>query len=133
MGARRPVSTGIVGVTLIVFAVALGDAGLAIRYLVPMPFFGLLLLFVGVQHARLALDVQSASDIPFVALAGALAVAFDGNLAYAGGLTLLAWYLARGLLHAWHDGAGALSSLAGRPLRVANPLRATSAVETAER
>ncbi len=133
MGARCPRSTAITGVTLIVIALALGNAGLAIRHLVPMPFFGLLLLFVAVQHARLALDVQSAYDIPFVILAGALAVVLDGNLAYAGGVTLLMWYATRAMLHVWPGGMGGLSAITHRVLHpgrmAAAPVSARNANE----
>lgn len=116
MGARRPRSTAITGVTLIVIALALGNAGLAIRHIVPMP-----------------LDVQSAYDIPFVILAGALAVVLDGNLAYAGGVTLLMWYATRAMLHVWPGGMGGLSAITHRVLHpgrmAAAPVSARNANE----
>jgi MFS superfamily sulfate permease-like transporter len=111
MGARRPLSTAITGVTLIAVALLFGNAGLAIRHIVPLPFFGLLLLFVGIQHARLALNVQGAADLPYVALAGSLAVVFDGNLAYAGAITLAVYWIAHGYVRLWPRVTGAMSSL----------------------
>ena len=105
-GARRPLSTAIAGVTFIAIAVLFGHAGLSLRHIIPLPFFGLLLLFVGIQHARLALQVPDPSDLPFVALAGVLAVVFDGNLAYAGTVTLAAYWLVRGYIRVWPRLAG---------------------------
>lgn len=77
-------------------AVAFGRAGIELRQLVPLPFFGILLLFAGIQHARLAFRAPDVADLPFVVLAGVLAVLFSGNLAYAGGLTLAAYWAVRG-------------------------------------
>jgi len=45
-------------------------------------------IFVGIQYISLATNVDRRSDLVFVALAGALAALFDGNLAYAAGVTL---------------------------------------------
>jgi MFS superfamily sulfate permease-like transporter len=100
-GARRPLSTALTGLTLIAVALLFGQAGLAFRHIIPLPFFGLLLLFVGLQHAKLALNLPSRSDVPYVALAGALAVVFDGNLAYAGAITLAAYWLVHGYEWLW--------------------------------
>jgi MFS superfamily sulfate permease-like transporter len=94
-GARRPLSTAMIGVTLIAAALMFGHAGLVIRHIVPLPFFGLLLLFVGIQHARLAMGVASAVDAGFVLLTGALTVAFDGNLAFAAVASMAAYWLVR--------------------------------------
>lgn len=94
-GARRPLSTAILGATLIVVALVFGHAGLVIRHVVPLPFFGLLLLFVGLQHARLAMGVTTAVDAGFVLLTGALTVVFDGNLAYAAVTSMAAYWFAR--------------------------------------
>jgi SulP family sulfate permease len=94
-GARRPLSTAMIGVTLIAVALMFGHAGLVIRHVVPLPFFGLLLLFVGIQHARLAMGVASAVDAGFVLLTGALTVAFDGNLAFAAIASMAAYWLVR--------------------------------------
>ncbi len=94
-GARRPLSTAIIGVTLIVVALMFGHAGLVIRRVVPLPFFGLLLLFVGIQHARLAMSVATAMDAGFVLLTGALTVVFDGNLAYAAIASMATYWLVR--------------------------------------
>ena len=57
----------------------------------------LLLLFVGIQHISLATNVDRRSDLVFVALAGALAALFDGNLAYAAGVTLAVYWVMQGL------------------------------------
>jgi MFS superfamily sulfate permease-like transporter len=92
LGARSQTATTIVGVTLIVVALAFGATSLMLRSVVPLPFFGVLLLFVGIQHVVLATKVERSADLLFVALGGVLAVAFDGNLAYSG-LATLAVYL----------------------------------------
>ena len=97
MGARTPMATTLIGVVLIAVAVIFGNAAQSVRTLVPLPFFGILLLFVGIQHIALALKVEQRSDLPFVGLAGALAVLFDGNLAYAAAITLGVYWAAQGL------------------------------------
>jgi len=97
MGARTPVATTLIGVVLIAVAVIFGNAAQSVRTLVPLPFFGILLLFVGIQHIALALKVEQRSDLPFVGLAGVLAVLFDGNLAYAAAVTLAVYWAAQGL------------------------------------
>ena len=94
-GARRPLSTAITGLTLIAVALMFGHAVLVVRHVVPLPFFGLLLLFVGIQHARLAMDIQGTLDRGFVVLTGVLAVVFDGNLAYAAIAAMAAYWLVR--------------------------------------
>jgi MFS superfamily sulfate permease-like transporter len=96
-GARTPVATTLLGVTLVAVAVLFGGAAQSIRTLVPLPFFGILLLVVGIQHIFLAASVERRSDLAFVALAGALAIVFDGNLAYAAALTLTAFWAVQGL------------------------------------
>jgi MFS superfamily sulfate permease-like transporter len=93
LGARTQYATTLTGVTLIVIAVAFGATALMIRSLVPLPFFGILLLFVGFQHIILAMQVERRFDLSFVALGGLLAVVFDGNLAYSGLATLAAYVL----------------------------------------
>jgi len=97
MGARSPLATTLLGVILIALAILFGSAAQSVRTLVPLPFFGVLLLFVGVQHAALALNVERRSDLGYVALAGVMAVLFDGNLAYAGALTLCVYWALQGL------------------------------------
>lgn len=92
LGARTPVATTLLGVTLIAIALVFGGAAQSIRLLVPLPFFGILLLFVGLQHAALAAQVDKRSDLVFVALAGVLAVVFDGNLAYVAAITLAVYW-----------------------------------------
>lgn len=94
-GARTPAATALLGVVLIVIAVVFGQAALSIRTVVPLPFFGILLLFVGIQHVVLAMSVERRSDLTFVALAGVLAVLLDGNLAYVAALTLAAFWASR--------------------------------------
>ena len=54
-------------------------------------------IFVGIQHISLATNVDRRSDLVFVALAGALAALFDGNLAYAAGVTLAVYWVMQGL------------------------------------
>lgn len=95
MGARTPAATTVTGAALIFVALLFGSAALSVRTVVPLPFFGLLLLFVGLQHVALALNVEKRSDLAFVGVAGALAVVFDGNLAYVAALTLAAYWLTR--------------------------------------
>jgi MFS superfamily sulfate permease-like transporter len=95
MGARTPASTALLGAVLVAAALLFGGAAQSIRTLVPLPFFGILLLFVGVQHAALAMQVRR-SELAYVLLAGVLAVLFDGNLAYAAALTLGAYWALEG-------------------------------------
>lgn len=95
LGARSPVATTLLGVILIAVALLFGNAAQSVRTLIPMPFFGVLLLFVGIQHIALATNVTKRSDLVFVALAGALAAVFDGNLAYAAAVTLIAYWAAQ--------------------------------------
>jgi len=97
MGARSPLATTLLGIILIAAAIVFGSAAQSVRTVVPLPFFGVLLLFVGVQHASLALNVERRSDLAYVGLAGVLALLFDGNLAYAGALTLCAYWAMQGL------------------------------------
>jgi len=97
MGARTPLATTLLGITLIAIAILFGSAAQSVRTLIPLPFFGVLLLFVGIQHAALATNVERRSDLMYVGLAGVLAVLLDGNLAYAGGLTLCAYWALQGL------------------------------------
>jgi MFS superfamily sulfate permease-like transporter len=97
LGARTPMATTLLGVVLIAVAVIFGNAAQSVRTLVPLPFFGILLLFVGMQHISLALNVEQRSDLPFVGLAGVLAVLFDGNLAYAAAVTLGVYWAVQGL------------------------------------
>ncbi len=82
---------------LIVVALGFGEMAQSIRTLVPMPFFGVLLLYVGVQHVALAANVERQSDLLFVGLTGALAAVFDGNLAYAAAITLACYWAVQGL------------------------------------
>jgi len=96
LGARTPIATTLLGVILITVALLFGNAAQSVRTLIPMPFFGVLLLFVGIQHISLATNVAKRSDLVFVALAGALAAVFDGNLAYAAAVTLAAYWVAQG-------------------------------------
>ena len=97
LGARTPMATTILGVTLIVVALAFGSVAQSARALVPMPFFGILLLYVGIQHIALAADVEKRTDLVFVGLAGALTALFDGNLAYAAAVTLAAYWVVQGV------------------------------------
>ncbi len=92
LGARSQMATTVTGITLIAIALAFGATALMVRSVVPFPFFGVLLLFVGLQHVLLAANVERRFDLSFVALGGLLAVVFDGNLAYSG-LVTLAVYL----------------------------------------
>ena len=92
LGARTQMATTVTGITLIAIAIAFGATALLVRSIVAFPFFGILLLFVALQHALLASQVERRFDLAFVALGGILAVAFDGNLAYSG-LGTLAVYL----------------------------------------
>jgi hypothetical protein len=91
LGARTQMATTVTGVALIAVAIAFGATALLVRSIIPFPFFGILLLFVGLQHVLLAARVERALDLSFVALGGVLAVAFDGNLAYSGLATLAAY------------------------------------------
>ena len=97
LGARTPAATTFLGLVLIAIALLFGSAALSVRTLIPMPFFGMLLLFVGIQHIGLAANVERRTDLIFVGLAGMLAVAFDGNLAYAAVITLALYWIAQGL------------------------------------
>jgi len=97
LGARTPMATTLLGVILIVIALAFGEMAQSIRTLVPMPFFGVLLLYVGVQHVALAANVEKQTDLLFVGLAGVLAAVFDGNLAYAAGITLACYWAVQAL------------------------------------
>lgn len=106
LGARSPAATTLLGVILIAVALLFGNAAQSVRTLIPMPFFGVLLLFVGIQHIALATNVTKRSDLVFVALAGALAAVFDGNLAYAAAVTLIAYWAAQGFQRV-RAGAGA--------------------------
>jgi SulP family sulfate permease len=92
LGARSQMATTVTGITLITIALAFGATALMVRSVVAFPFFGILLLFVGLQHVLLAANVERRFDLSFVALGGLLAVVFDGNLAYSG-LVTLAVYL----------------------------------------
>lgn len=115
LGARTSRATAITGVTLIFIAIAFGATGLALRHVVPLPFFGVLLLFVGLQHAKLALAVPSNRDLAFVAFAGILAVVLDGNLAIAALATYAAYQLTQGWMWAWpRVVAVVVSATAGR-------------------
>ncbi|MEX2247659.1 MAG: putative sulfate/molybdate transporter [Dehalococcoidia bacterium] len=93
LGARSQVATTVTGIALVGVALAFGSTALMVRSIVPLPFFGLLLLFVGFQHVLLAMKVDRRADLSFVALGGVLAVFFDGNLAYSGLATLAAYWL----------------------------------------
>ena len=93
LGARSQMATTLTGVTLITIALAFGATALLVRTIVPFPFFGILLLFVGLQHALLATQVERRFDLSFVALGGLLAVVFDGNLAYSGLATLVVYFI----------------------------------------
>jgi SulP family sulfate permease len=97
LGARTPTATTILGVTLIAVALVFGSVAQSARALVPLPFFGILLLYVGIQHIALAANVERRSDLLFVGLAGALTALFDGNLAYAAGITLAAYWAVQGV------------------------------------
>jgi MFS superfamily sulfate permease-like transporter len=88
LGARTPMATTLLGLVLVGVALALGLMAQDVRTLIPLPFFGVLLLYVGVQHVALAANVERSSDLLYVALAGILTAVFDGNLAYAAGITL---------------------------------------------
>lgn len=92
MGARTQLATTILGITLIVVALAFGTLAQSARTLVPLPFFGILLLYVGLQHIALAVKVERPMDLAFIGLAGVVTVVFDGNLAYTAGLTLAAYW-----------------------------------------
>jgi SulP family sulfate permease len=92
LGARTPLATAILGATLIAVALAFGAFAQSTRTLIPLPFFGILLLYVGIQHAGLAANVERRSDLAFVGLAGILTAVFDGNLAYAAGATLAVYW-----------------------------------------
>jgi hypothetical protein len=48
---------------------------------------------VGIQHISLAANVEKRSDLLFVGLAGVLTALFDGNLAYAAGVTLAVYWV----------------------------------------
>jgi SulP family sulfate permease len=96
-GARTPVSTTLLGLVLILVALLFGHAAQAVRTLIPLPFFGVLLLFVGLQHASLAMRVEKRSDLAYVGVAGVLAVVFDGNLAYAAAVTFALYWCVEGL------------------------------------
>jgi len=92
LGARTAKATALLGVILIVLAIVFGAATQSVRTLIPMPFFGILLLFVGIQHVSLAANVEKRRDLLFVGLTGVLTALFDGNLAYAGGVTLAVYW-----------------------------------------
>lgn len=81
LGARTPLATGIIGVTLIVVGLLFGQSALAVRNLMPGAIFGVLLLYVGWEHLRLGLNVPERKDLLEVALIGAVSMLAGGNLA----------------------------------------------------
>ena len=117
LGARTPLATTILGVTLIVVALAFGTLAQSTRTLIPLPFFGILLLYVGIQHIALAANVERRSDLAFVGLAGVLTAVFDGNLAYTAGVTLAVYWATQ-----WAMRLGPWSRPGLEPLDAKTPL-----------
>jgi SulP family sulfate permease len=81
LGARTPLSTAIVGATLIIVALALGGAALEARSVVPYAVFGVLLAYVGVEHFRLGWSAPDAWSRTLALFTAGVAIAFGGNLA----------------------------------------------------
>lgn len=88
-GARTPLSTTILGGLLIVVGVALGAAALEVRSLVPYAVYGVLLLYVGVEHFKLGWAVPHRAARVVALLTAGVAMLFGGNLAYGAAAGLL--------------------------------------------
>lgn len=91
-GARTGASNIFIGGLFILAALFLGKSLPAICRLLPTPVLGALLVYVGVQHARLARDVLGCKREGAIAGAIGLATLLMGNLAvaFAGGVALQA-------------------------------------------
>lgn len=110
LGARTPAATTLLGLILIALAIVFGGMAQSVWTLVPLPFFGILLLFVGIQHIGVATSVKERSDLIVVGLGGVLTALFDGNIAYAALITLAAYWMVRGFQK--------LRGLSGRKTRI---------------
>ena len=82
LGARTPLATTIVGVTLIAVAVLFGAAALEVRAIVPYAVYGVLLIYVGAEHLRLAANSSSVQDRSLTVVTALSAFLLGGNLAY---------------------------------------------------
>ncbi|HET9199731.1 MAG TPA: putative sulfate/molybdate transporter [Dehalococcoidia bacterium] len=82
LGARTPLATTITGVTLVVIALAFGAAALEVRAVVPYAVYGVLLLYVGAEHLRLAANSSTVQDRSLTVITALAAFLLGGNLAY---------------------------------------------------
>lgn len=82
LGARTPLATTIIGVTLVVVALGFGAAALEVRAVVPYAVYGVLLLYVGAEHLRLAANSSTLSDRSLTVITALAAFLLGGNLAY---------------------------------------------------
>ena len=92
LGGRTPASTTLVGVLLIALAIFFGSSAQEVRSLMPYGALGALLMYVGVQHMQLGLDVNGIRNFSIVALVGAVAATPFGNLAIGAGAGLAAYW-----------------------------------------
>ncbi|MBI4306470.1 MAG: hypothetical protein HY678_09160 [Chloroflexi bacterium] len=100
LGARTPLATAVLGTVLIVIAIVFGRSAMEVRNLLPAATLGALLLYVGIQHVFLGLNVKATPHLLLVVLIAAVSMAAGGNLAIgaAAGLVLywgIRWTAAR--------------------------------------
>jgi len=107
-GARTGVATIILGSALLALALILGDSATAVLGLVPLPVLGMMLFFIGTQHAWLIRDLWPQKYSLAIALAVAVTSTVTGTLI---------WGLLLGLL------IGAIKTLALRLPSLKKPPR----------
>jgi SulP family sulfate permease len=108
-GAKRETSGYIIGFVLIAIALVLGRSGPAVLSAFPLGILGVLLCYVGIQHAFYVADIRSDKK----ALAVALSVA---------AISLLTNNLTTGFM----AGIGLYYCLSGRPGGIRRAVRQTS-------
>ena len=96
LGARTGGANLMIGGVLLLLAVFLGGKALPYLGLIPYPVLGVLLEFVGAQHAFLARRVTGVREVVVVLLIG-LTTLYLGNLGIAFGLGITLHYLLRWL------------------------------------
>jgi SulP family sulfate permease len=102
LGARSGGAPLMLGLGFLTLGIALDGAALPILSLLPFPVLGVLLAYVGVQHAFLARDVQSLGDRLVVITVAGLTIT-SGNIAlgYSCGFAVYAFLMA---WNRWHAG-----------------------------
>ncbi|MEW6020465.1 MAG: putative sulfate/molybdate transporter, partial [Pseudomonadota bacterium] len=99
LGARTALAPAVIGLSLALPALLFGDAAVAFLRLIPLPALGFLMIYVGVEHARLVSSLRGSRAALGVALVtGAVSLLFNSiavGMAAGLALTFLARALAR--------------------------------------